>query len=225
TTPAGVDRARSTSAATARDGLRSDSTGLTASARRNLWVLLVLGLAGFVALALGYAHDPLASLDANTAKWVAEKVPGWLEALAGPFSWLGGWIGITTLTVAAVVLLARERKWLDVGFVLVAVLGSQLAVALLKGWFDRPRPTAGAAVPLPSSASFPSGHATAGVASLGALTVLLAERLPSPRARTWLWSLVVVLGVAVGLSRIRLNVHYVTDVVARWCLGLPLLPR
>jgi undecaprenyl-diphosphatase len=50
--------------------------------------------------------------------------------------------------------------------------------------------------------------------------VLVSERLPSRRARVWLWSAVVVLGLAVGLSRIALDVHYVTDVLAGWCLGL-----
>jgi undecaprenyl-diphosphatase len=118
------------------------------------------------------------------------------------------------------VLLVRERNWLDLGFFAVAFVGSQLAVLLVKEWFDRPRPDAGSAVDLPESYSFPSGHAAAGVASLGALAVLAAERLPTDRARVRLWSLVVVVGVAVGLSRIALNVHYVTDVLAGWCFGL-----
>ena len=75
-------------------------------------------------------------------------------------------------------------------------------------------------MPLPDSASFPSGHASAGIASLGAVAVLVAERLPTHRARVWLWVVTLVLGVAVGSSRIALNVHYVSDVVAGWCLGL-----
>jgi undecaprenyl-diphosphatase len=170
--------------------------------------------------ALGYDDDPLATVDQETAEWVAAELPGWVEWLARPLSWLGGWIGLTALAVVAGVLLVRERAWLDFAFFFTAFLGSQLVVALLKDWFDRPRPGAGSAVPLPESAAFPSGHATAGVASLGALAVLAAERLPSRRARAWLWAVVVALGVAVGLSRIALNVHYVTDVLAGWCLGL-----
>jgi undecaprenyl-diphosphatase len=75
-------------------------------------------------------------------------------------------------------------------------------------------------VPPPPSSSFPSGHAAEGVAGLGALAILAAERLPDRRARTWLWIAVVGAGVAVGLSRIALGVHYVTDVVAGWCFGL-----
>jgi undecaprenyl-diphosphatase len=54
----------------------------------------------------------------------------------------------------------------------------------------------------------------------GAAAVLAAERLPSRQARKWLWTTVVVVGLTVGLSRIVLNVHYVTDVLAGWCLGL-----
>jgi undecaprenyl-diphosphatase len=187
---------------------------------RALWALLAAGLVGFVGLAVAYDRDPLASLDADTAEWVARELPGWIEWIARPFSWLGGWIGLTALGVAATVLLVRERAWLDLAFFAVAYLGSQLVVVLLKDWFDRPRPALGSAVPLPESAAFPSGHATAGVASLCALAILAAERIPSRRARAWLWAVVAVLGVAVGLSRIALNVHFVADVVAGWCLGL-----
>lgn len=181
---------------------------------------LTVSLAAFVALAVAYEHDPLASLDREVAEWVAASMPAWAESLARPPSWLGGWIGITAIGVVLGVVLLRERAWVDVGFLLATFAGSAIAVALLKAWFERPRPDLGSAVDLPSSASFPSGHATAGVASLGAAAVLVSERLPSRRARSWLWAIVVGAGLAIGLSRIVLNVHYVTDVVAGWCLGL-----
>jgi undecaprenyl-diphosphatase len=144
----------------------------------------------------------------------------WAESLARPPSWIGGWIGLTALGIVMTIVLLRERAVLDLTFFLAAFAGSQVLVALLKTLFDRPRPEAGSAIALPSSASFPSGHATAGAASLGAAAVLAAERLPSRRARAVLWTTTVLLGVAVGLSRIALNVHYVSDVVAGWCLGI-----
>jgi undecaprenyl-diphosphatase len=187
---------------------------------RGLLVVLTTSLAVFALLALGYERDPLATIDREVAEWVASDLPTWVEWLARPFSWGGGWIGITALTAAAAVLLARERSWLDVVFLLAAVAGSQVAVALLKAWFDRPRPDMGSAVPLPASAAFPSGHAASGIAAFGALTILAAERLPDRRARVRLWSVAVAVGLAVGLSRIALNVHFVTDVLAGWCLGL-----
>jgi undecaprenyl-diphosphatase len=188
--------------------------------KRALAVLLVAGLAGFAALATTYERDPTAAVDRETAEWVATSVPSWAQSLARPPSWLGGWIGITAIGIALGVVLLRERAWLDFGFLLATFAGSAIVVALLKAWFDRPRPDLGSVVALPTSASFPSGHATAAVASLGAAAVLVSERLPSRRARVWLWAIVVTGGVTIGLSRIVLNVHYGTDVLAGWCLGL-----
>jgi undecaprenyl-diphosphatase len=182
--------------------------------------LFVIGLVVFVALALAYEHEPVATVDEEVSEWVGSDLPGWVEAIARPPSWLGGWIGVTIIGIVLGVVLVRERAWLDLGFLLATFAGAQLTVALLKDWVDRARPDAGSAVELPSSAAFPSGHAAAGAASLGAAAVLIAERLPSRRARTWLWGVVVVGGIAVGLSRIALNVHFVTDVLAGWCFGI-----
>ena len=75
------------------------------SRARTLWALLVLGVAGFVALALAYDHEPLASLDTEVSEWVFTELPEWAEWLARPFSWLGGWIGLTLLGVGAGALL------------------------------------------------------------------------------------------------------------------------
>ena len=188
--------------------------------RKWLWLVLVAALVGFVFLAATYDQDPLASVDVDVAKWVATDLPHALELAARPFSWLGGWIGLSVLGVAMALLLVRERAWADLVFLTAALLGSDLAVSLLKAWFDRERPDVAPAVRLPASASFPSGHAAEGVAGLGGLAVLAAERLPSRRARMWLWAAVAFAGVAVGLSRIVLGVHYVTDVLAGWCFGL-----
>jgi len=198
----------------------SDPAGLKQLSRRVVWTLLLGGVSGFTLLAFAYERDPLGSVDAEVAEWVAASMPSWAEWLARMPSWIGGWIGITAIAIVFGVVLVRERAWVDLGFLLATFAGSQIVVALLKAWFDRSRPDLGSAVALPSSASFPSGHATAGVASLGAAAVLASERLSSRRARMWLWALVVAGGLAVGLSRIVLNVHYVTDVLAGWCLGL-----
>jgi membrane-associated phospholipid phosphatase len=193
---------------------------MTRASGRLAWVALIGGVVGFLALRTMYESDPLASLDREVTEWVALSMPSWAEWLGRPPSWLGGWIGITAIGIVLGVVLVRERAWVDFWFLLATFAGSQIVVALLKAWFDRPRPDLGSAVALPSSASFPSGHATAGVAGLGAAAVLVAERLPSHRARVWLWSVTVIGGVAVGLSRIVLNVHYVTDVLAGFSLGL-----
>ncbi|MCS7006161.1 MAG: phosphatase PAP2 family protein [Thermoleophilia bacterium] len=187
---------------------------------RTLGALLGAGLAAVALLAVGYEHEPLSTVDRETARWVAASLPAVLEWAARPFSWLGGWIGLTALGLAAVAALVRRRAWLDLGLLCLAFVGPQVVVALLKDAFDRPRPALGSAVPLPASASFPSGHAAAGAAALGAIAVIVSDRLASRRARVALWILVVAAGAGIGVSRVALGVHYVSDVLAGWCLGL-----
>lgn len=206
-----------------RSPTRAQAQGVSNRLIRNtraLPALVVIGLVCFVALALTYEREPFVTVDAELSTWVYEDLGSWGVWLARPFSWLGGWIGLTVLGIAAVVVLVRGRVVGDLVFFLGAYLGAQALVAVLKAFFGRVRPEIGSAVPLPETASFPSGHATAGIASLGALAVFASERLESRRARVWLWASVAVAGIAVGLSRVALNVHYLTDVLAGWCLGL-----
>ena len=84
---------------------------------------------------------------------------------------------------------------------------------LAKDFFHRPRPflTIKGAVPIitPHSFSFPSGHATLAMAS----AVVLAHHFPKAR------KLVYGLAVLVGLSRIYLGVHYLSDVLGGYVLG------
>jgi undecaprenyl-diphosphatase len=189
------------------------------TSRRALWAL-VGGLAGFALLVVAYDHDPVARLDRWVAERLADGVPGVVESAALVASWLGGTTGLVILGTLLTAVLVREGSWLDLAFLIVAFVGSQLAVAQLKEVFERPRPPYGSAVPLPESFAFPSGHAGGGVAAFGAAAVLVSERLTSPRARTAVWVAAGVLAVASGLSRIALNVHYVSDVLAGWCFGL-----
>ena len=183
---------------------------------------LVAALLGFALLGLGYDHEPLATVDAELSEWVAANMPTALEWLARPFSWIGGWIGFTAATVALVAVLAGARRPWDAIWVAATITLAQLAVTpFLKEAFDRPRPTAGSAIPLPSSDAFPSGHAASAAATCGVVAVLAAERWPERRRA--IWAVAAVLAFAIGASRLVLNVHFLTDVLGGWCFGTALL--
>lgn len=185
-----------------------------------LGLVLLLSLLVFGVLALAYPHDPVEAVDEAVAEWVAGTMPGWAEWSARPFSWVGGWIGLVLAGTVAVALLVWRRAWLDATVVLAAFAGSQLTANLLKLAFDRPRPEYGSAVPLPPSPAFPSGHAAAATACVGALAVVLCARLAAPRARALVWAAAAVLGAGIAASRVVLGVHWVSDVVAGAALGL-----
>jgi undecaprenyl-diphosphatase len=69
-----------------------------------------------------------------------------------------------------------------------------------------------------STLSFPSGHAT-GIAVLVTVALVLAWPLLAPHARRWWLATGIALVVLVGLTRMWLGVHYLSDVVGGWALG------
>ena len=174
----------------------------------------------FVLLARAYVDGGLVvSFDDNVSRWVAENLPGSIESIARVVTWVGGVIGASVVTVVAVALLWRGSRRADALFVAAAFVGINVLVPILKAVYERARPDL-ATVPLPHSYSFPSGHAATAVVLYGALGVLLAERASSRlRAAGWLAG-AVVLALAIGASRVLLNVHFVSDVAAGFAVGL-----
>lgn len=178
-----------------------------------------MGVVGFAILAAGYDHDPPGAVDREVAEWVVRDMPAWAEWLARPFSWFGGWIGMVPLCVGLVAFILVRRRTFDAIWVAGTLAGIHLVLTpVLKEVFDRPRPDQGSPVALPSSDSFPSGHASGAVVTYAVLAMLGAERWP--RRSRLLWALAVALSLGVGASRVVLNVHFVTDVLAGFALGV-----
>jgi membrane-associated phospholipid phosphatase len=184
-------------------------------------VLAVVGLLAFVLLARSFVNGGLVvSFDDDVSRWVVDNVPGWAEWIARVVTWLGGAIGTTVVTIAAFVWLWRSDRRPDALFLAGAVIGITVLVAILKAVYERARPDLGSVIALPHSYSFPSGHAATAVVLYGALGLLMAERASSrPRAVAWLVG-AAVMAFAIGASRVVLNVHFVSDVIAGFAVGL-----
>lgn len=102
--------------------------------------------------------------------------------------------------------------------VLVIAFTSTMLNQLLKRLFERPRPVT--AMLEQSGLSFPSGHAMIGSSFYGLLIYIVWREVKDPFWR-WLWvSLLSVLLLLIGYSRIYLNVHYATDVLAGYAMGI-----
>ncbi|MGV8987250.1 MAG: LssY C-terminal domain-containing protein [Cypionkella sp.] len=140
--------------------------------------------------------------------------PGLLR-LAAHVTALGDARVIIALAVAAAIwLLLRGRRDLAAGLVL-SIAGNQASISLLKVLFERPRPAL--AYFVETSGSFPSGHAAISVAFYGmvAFAFWRMGRL-GPMAAT---VVAVLLAGAIGLSRVYLIEHYLTDVLNGWLVG------
>jgi len=146
---------------------------------------------------------------------------GWLDAMMQGVTWLGSLILLLPLTVMAALLLRRGRRRREAGFLVFALLGSSALGHVFKLWVARPRPDLfPALLDMPGDWAFPSAHAMQATAA--ALAWLLVVR----QSRAF-WAILLGLAVLlVGLSRIYLQVHFPSDVVAGtlaailWVAGL-----
>ncbi len=187
-------------------------------------VLAAIGVLCFTLLAAAFARGgQVVAIDDDVSRWVAGNVPGGVEWIARLFTWLGGVVGTVVVAGVAVISLWRASRRADAMFVVLAVLGITVLVAVLKAVYQRARPDLGTAIPLPGSYSFPSGHAATAVVLYGALGLLAAQRARSPlRAAGWL-AAAAFISFAIGASRVLLNVHFVSDVAAGFAVGLAFL--
>jgi undecaprenyl-diphosphatase len=146
--------------------------------------------------------------------------PRWLEEMMRDFTALGG-IGVTTLVSAAtVVYLLMIGKRAMAGYVIVAVAGGVALSLALKAGYDRPRPDLAPHGSHVYTQSFPSGHATTAAVVYLTLGAMLARIQPLWRVKALILTMAVALTIAVGVSRVYLAVHWPTDVIAGWALGL-----
>jgi membrane-associated phospholipid phosphatase len=111
----------------------------------------------------------------------------------------------------------RQLQWFALKVLVISFTSTMLNQAL-KRVFERPRPET--AMLEQSGLSFPSGHAMIGGSFYGLLIYIVWRTVPNP---IWRWLLTIVLTLLlllIGYSRVYLNVHYATDVLAGYSAGI-----
>lgn len=184
------------------------------------------GSTGFVLLALGFAHPPVSTLDAELGQALFAWRDGALAqaclALAHMFDWLGhapvqaAWVALLAALLAS---LGGDRP--AAGALVMVMLGQWGVNQLGKTLIDRPRPQLDPQL-YTVGASFPSGHAMSATVLYGFLLLWLWPRC-RPGLRPWL-ALGGMLWIAAhALARPLLGAHYLSDVLAGVALGLACL--
>jgi undecaprenyl-diphosphatase len=122
-------------------------------------------------------------------------------------------------TALAVWLLTDRRPRLAT-WTLVTIWGAGLLDLLTKIAVGRARPVFDVAVATAVGKSFPSGHALGSMVGCGVLLLVLLPLARVARVRWLCWLAAVLIVLAVGCARVALGVHYLSDVIAGWVLGL-----
>lgn len=188
-------------------------------ARRNLTyqAAALLGTAGillsaYLILAVDAAHHQFLPLDRNVREWVQPMRSSTLDLSMETVSFLGAPAGLVPLIlIASAVLWSSSRRWALLLPILMAGAG---ALQLMGKWAaDRPRPNA-------APWGFPSGHVLSLVVFFGVMAFLLVT-LSERRRRFRLlacFSCGAVVGI-VAVSRIYLDMHWLSDVIGGFTLG------
>jgi len=188
-----------------------------------LQVQAVLALL-FAGAAAAFAHivedyltgDPLVRWDVEFSRWLHDHSSPALVSFFEVVTWAGNVVTLALVTAAVAAYFVRRGRVNEAALLCAGALGIELLNPILKLVFHRPRPEL-AFVHL-ETYSFPSGHATGSAAVYGLVLYLIARNL---RHR---WQIVgaaayVVLVAVIGFSRLYLEVHYLSDVLAGVCLG------
>ncbi len=183
-------------------------------------LMATLAVASFVlvAYAVVVGESPGPTPGDETAQEIVDHLrSGALTDIAKAITWLGAGGVVTALAAICGALLIWRRRWTEFWVLVAGMAITQTGIDVLKEVVDRPRP-AGGLVDTAGS-SFPSGHAAHSVFYLW-LAVTIVLRLRPGMARG---AAVVATGFAltalIGLSRVYLGVHYLSDVSGGWALG------
>jgi len=185
----------------------------------SLMATLAVALFVLVAYAVVVGSEPGPTPgDEQAIEIVGHLHSGFLLAVSKIVTVLGSGAFTWALTAVCAALLAARRRWTEFWVLVVGMAIIQVGFSEIKVAVDRPRPVGIAEVSTHGS-SFPSGHAAHSVLYVWlAVTIVLRLRPGMARATA-----VVATGFAltalVGLSRVYLGVHYLSDVSAGWALG------
>ncbi len=196
---------------------------------RVLGSLLVIAVAGwaFLVIADRVTDGDTHGMDVRVLRALRQpddvtrlRGPHWLGEVARDLTAIGGYAMLTLTTAGVVGFLFLSGQSRDARFVLTAVVGGWMLAYGLKFLFDRPRPDIVPHLSDVASSSFPSGHSLMSAVVYLTLGSLLTTVVSSTRLKWYFLAVALVLTVLVGVSRVCLGVHYPSDVLAGWSLGL-----
>lgn len=194
------------------------------------WLGLHLTIGLLVILTMGWWFGDIAedmSRDAAT-RLFDERVSAWFHEHATPalthvahiVTFFGSVSFIAAAAICAALILGMRKSWYQLLALVLGIGGGSLLNILLKHFFHRQRPVLENPLVTLSSFGFPSGHTMGSTLFYGLLAIFVVHSV-----RKWRWRTAIVCVAAlwvalIGLSRIYLGAHYLTDVLGAIAVGL-----
>ena len=165
---------------------------------------------------------PLRRVDVGAAERLhrtAVTHPAWTRILRFLSDWVWDPAVLRTVVALLTVWLLYRRAWRLAAWSAVTAVAGGVIGLVVKTVVERARPSLEDPVAHAPGFSFPSGHAMTATTSFAVLLLVLLPLVPRAwRPLCWCFAVVSVLGV--GFTRVALGVHWFSDVVGGWLLGL-----
>jgi undecaprenyl-diphosphatase len=215
-----------------RDVWKRARAGLTRLERREIGWLLV-GLAGcvlllvFLKLASEVMEGETMAFDARILRAFRKADnpavpigPPWIESTLVDLTALGGPTILGLVVFAVIGFLVLQARYRSALAILLTAASGELLNSVLKSLFMRPRPELVPHLRVAYETSFPSGHAMDSAIIYLTLGAMLMRITQGRLTKIYCLALATLLTLLVGVSRVYLGVHYPTDVLAGWTVGL-----
>src|SRR5450755_4869548 len=201
------------------------SADTAARSRRSLTPLVAVSVAtlvfAIVLVLVRVQWAPLESADHGAAAHLNHLVAGHatIVSIVKAVTYLGSNAVLWAVIAAAAIILAIRKRWRLAIYLVVTGAGALVLDPVLKSLVGRLRPVVVHPIAYGTGDSFPSGHSLGSIVCYGAILLVF---LPAARGR-WRPAFITVitaLVVLIGISRILLGVHFLSDVIGAWALGI-----
>ncbi len=193
--------------------------------RGRLGPLITVSAAAFVfALLLVLVRlqwAPLESVDHGAAARLNSLVAGnaTLVRVVKAVTWLGSDGVLWTVVGVTAIVLALRKRWRLAIYLVLTGAGAIVLDPILKSLVGRLRPVVAHPVAHGTGDSFPSGHSLGSIVCYGAILLVFLPAARGRWRRTFI-TVIVALIALIGISRILLGVHYLSDVIGAWAIGI-----
>lgn len=183
-----------------------------------LMAIGIMGLILFCIIAYIVSAGYVTTFDDNIRFWTYDKRNDFLNKILIFITYCGNWQTVTSVVVI-MILIKNTRKNIGIPLAVTAI-NSTLIYKVIKHIFERPRPDIMYRIIEQGGFSFPSGHSMNSLVCYGILIYLIRKNCKNNNLKNLLTILLVILIPLIAISRVYVGVHFPTDIIGGWCLGI-----
>jgi membrane-associated phospholipid phosphatase len=183
-------------------------------------VLTVIAVAVGALIVHVLADGWLGARDLSVARWFADQRSHTVNHLAQIGAALAdAYTLIPVIAIASVLFVVLFKRWNETVFLLTTILLEKAVFVTTTYIVNRDRPPVGQLDGAPPTSSYPSGHVAASVVFYVVCAIVICWHVRFTLIRVLVWTIAILVPIAVAVSRMILGMHFLTDVTVGAVLG------